>query len=355
MRQERVRIIDIAEELGLSTATVSNVIHGKTKRVSGETVKRVQELLEKRGYIPDMAGILLAQNSSGIVGVVVNNHEKYEGRVLEDGFISASLNALSAELDKAGYFMLVKVLTDWNEIVKVASMWNMEGLVIIGFCEQEYHKLREKMHIPFVVYDGYLKETGKICNLVIDNYGGGFMAGEYLRQMGHKRVLCIADNYICMDKERIDGLRDGIKDGMADFLQIPQKKEERDVFYQGNLDKIMEYTAVFAVSDFYAAELIYKLQEYGLKVPKDMSVIGFDDSFWCEKVYPSLSTIRQDPGERARLAVSILKEMKQGVYEKTSVILKTSLVKRGSVAAPAWRDKFWAEYPKLRKKGYSNG
>ena len=95
-----------------------------------------------------MAGILLAQNNSRIVGVIINNHEKYENRVLEDGFISASLDALSAELDKAGYFMLVKVLTDWNEIIKIASMWNMEGLVIIGFCEQEYIKLRENMHIP---------------------------------------------------------------------------------------------------------------------------------------------------------------------------------------------------------------
>ena len=70
----RVRIVDIAEELGLSTATVSNVIHGKTKKISDETVKRVQELIEKRGYIPSMAGILLAQNSSGIIGVVVNDH-----------------------------------------------------------------------------------------------------------------------------------------------------------------------------------------------------------------------------------------------------------------------------------------
>lgn len=100
MRQERVRIIDIAEELGLSTATVSNVIHGKTKKVSDETVKRVQQLIEERGYIPDMAGILLAQNNSRIVGVIINNHEKYENCVLEDGFISASLDALSRPFHK---------------------------------------------------------------------------------------------------------------------------------------------------------------------------------------------------------------------------------------------------------------
>ena len=76
MDEKRVRISDIAEELGLSTATVSNVIHGKTQRVSDETIKKVQELLEKREYIPSMAGILLAQNDSGIIGIAVNRHEK---------------------------------------------------------------------------------------------------------------------------------------------------------------------------------------------------------------------------------------------------------------------------------------
>ncbi len=71
MEERRVRIRDIADELGLSTATVSNVLHGKTNKISDETVQRVQALLEERQYIPSMAGILLAQNSSKIIGVVV--------------------------------------------------------------------------------------------------------------------------------------------------------------------------------------------------------------------------------------------------------------------------------------------
>lgn len=89
--QERVRICDIAEELGLSTATVSNVIHGKTNKVSDETVQRVTALLEERRYIPSMAGILLARNSSGIIGVFVNDHPKYAGHTLRDGFLASVL------------------------------------------------------------------------------------------------------------------------------------------------------------------------------------------------------------------------------------------------------------------------
>ena len=72
--EQRVRISDIAEELGLSTATVSNVIHGKTRKISDETVQRAQFALEQRQYIPSIARNILAQNSSKIIGVVVDEH-----------------------------------------------------------------------------------------------------------------------------------------------------------------------------------------------------------------------------------------------------------------------------------------
>lgn len=73
MTQDRIRIADVADALGLSTATVSKVIHGKTEKISDKTVKRVQQELERSGYIPNMAGILLARNNSKIIGVVVND------------------------------------------------------------------------------------------------------------------------------------------------------------------------------------------------------------------------------------------------------------------------------------------
>lgn len=331
MDKERVRIVDIAEELALSTATVSNVIHGKTGRVSDETVKRVWELVEKRGYIPSMAGILLAQNNSRIIGVVVKDHEKYAGHVLEDGFVSASINALSEEMDKSGFFLMIKVTKKWDEIVRFASMWNMDGLVLIGFCEQDYKRLRESMHIPFVVYDGYFPETGGICNLTIDHYDGGYQVGKYLKDMGHKKVLGIADNSICMDLERMKGCADAMGENSVDFMQVPVDKRERMVFYEEKEKEILAHTAVFAASDFYAVELIHYLQEKEVRVPEDVSVVGFDDSALCNYCVPSLTTVRQDARERARGAVSILKNLKEGIEESMSVKLPVFLVKRKSV------------------------
>lgn len=331
MKDERIRIIDIAEELGVSTATVSNVIHGKTKKISDETVKRVQELIEKKGYIPNMAGILLAQNSSRIIGVVINDHEKYEGHVLEDGFISSALNALSVEVERAGYFLMVRATSRWNEIVQIASMWNMEGLVLMGFCDQDYEKLRDAMHIPFVVYDGYFEESERICNIIIDNYDGGFQVGRYFREMGHEKVLCISDNCICVDKERMDGCRDGLKNGQMDFLKVPMTKEERIKLYDDSFTELRKYTAVFAVSDYYAAEWMQYLQERGVRVPEEISVIGFDDSPVSCLVYPALTTVKQSAKERAKQAIRLLQELKAGTCKKTTIKLPVRLVERKSV------------------------
>lgn len=122
--ENKVRIIDIANDLGVSTATVSNVLHGKTKKISDATIKRVEQKLEESGYIPNMAATLLARNNSRIIGVVVNNHEKYEGRVLEDPFISSAINYLSDEIENAGYFMMLKKAKEIMDAVRFSSMWN---------------------------------------------------------------------------------------------------------------------------------------------------------------------------------------------------------------------------------------
>ena len=329
MEQQRVRISDIAEELGLNTATVSNVIHGKSKKVSDETVKRVQALLEERQYIPSMAGILLAQNSSKIIGVVVNDHEKYEGHTLEDDFIASSLNYLSTEVEKQGRFMMVKKTRNPEEI-QFASMWNMDGLVIIGFCDQDYMHLRNHMRIPFVVYDGFCEKTERIVNITIGNFDGGFQVGDYLKKNGHECALCISDNYVCVDKERYEGFVSGFGMGNAELMLVPMHKEERWEFYGQNMERFQNVSAVFAVSDYYAIDLIHFFNEHGIRVPDDISVVGFDDIPMCETVFPSLTTVKQDGAVRAKIAIENLQELKENKMIETTITLPVTLVERGS-------------------------
>lgn len=330
----RVRICDIAEELGVSTATVSNVIHGKTKKISDETVKRVQQLIEEREYIPSMAGILLAQNDSKIVGVIINNNEKYGGHILEDPFISSAINHLSAEIENSGFFMMIKTTAECSDIIKFASMWNLTGMVLIGFCEQDYNKIREAIHIPFVVYDGYMDKSQRICNIVIDNFDGGYQVGKYLIELGHKKMLCISDNDICMDLERYKGFCNAAEkeNCQIDFLKIPMNQSERYDMYEKSLSQIIEHTAIFAVSDYYAVDIMMFLIKHGIKIPEDISVVGFDDTPICRHTVPNLTSVRQDCKQRAGLALETLNRLKNNQQTESEIKLPVALIKRESAA-----------------------
>lgn len=330
MEEKRVRISDIAEELGLSTATVSNVLHGKTKKISEQTVQKVQELLEERQYIPSMAGILLAQNAAPIIGVVINDHEKYEGRTLEDVFIASSINYLSAEIEKRGLFMMIKTTKNPEDIIKYASMWNMEGIVIIGFCNQDYMYLRNHMRIPFVVYDGYCSDIERIYNITIDNFDGGRKIGQLFKKKGYQKALYIADNDICVDRERYEGFCEGIKDAEVDFMQIPMQKELRLKFYREHLEEIKEYRAVFAASDYYAVDMMHFLQEQNIRVPKEIAVAGFDDIPLCKQVSPTLTSVRQDLALRAEIALDKLKRLREKKETETEIMLPVDVIERES-------------------------
>lgn len=329
MEEDRpVTIADIAQSLGLSTATVSNVIHGKSNKVSAETARRVRQELERREYIPSMAGILLAQNDSKIIGVVINDHEKYASRPLEDGFICASLNALSREVDQAGFFLMVRTTRDFHQIPRFASMWNMVGLVLIGFCAQDYQTLRGQMRIPFVIYDGDLTQAEGLANLGVADFDGGRQMGRHLASLGHRKVLCIADNDTYLDHQRFLGLRQVLP--QAQMLVVPMDASERRAFYRQQLEDIRTFTAVFALSDFYAADLMAFLQSAGVRVPEDMSIAGFDDSPISRMVCPSLTTVAQNHQARAKCALETLAALRSKDHAAPSRTLPVRLLVRES-------------------------
>ena len=330
--ENKVRIVDVADALGLSTATVSNVIHGKTKKISDHTVRRVQEKLNEMGYIPNMAATLLAQNDSHIIGVVVNDHAKYEGHVLEDPFVCSAINSLSDEIEKAGYFLMLKKVKEIMATVSFASMWNMDGMILLGFCADEYQLLRDRIRIPFVVYDGFFENDRNICNLMLDDHDGGKQVGKYLRGHNCLNVLFMADNRLSPDLDRYKGLCDGLG-RKADFWEIPMYKEERIIYYTCRVKEFAGYGAVFAASDYYAIELLYFLMDNGYKVPDDIWIIGFDDITECVNVRPTLASVRQDVLYRARKAVEYLTYMKKDNDYSVTEKIPVEFIPRGSCEA----------------------
>ena len=336
MNENRITIKDIAEELGVSTATVSNVIHGKTKKISQQTVAKVQEKIEKSGYLPNMAAVLLAQNTSKIVCIVLSNDKKYENKMIEDPFVSGMLNYLSKELAKNDYFVMLKEESDIHEIVRYASMWNMAGLVLIGFCAMDYEKLRNNMHIPFVVVDSYQKDVHKYSDVGVDNIHGGFLAGEYLIKKGHKKIMFLSDNDEDCDHDRYVGLTNAMKAAnlsfdKKDFKMLSPYNEDRLKIYEKMYREINEYTAAFVASDMYAIEFMNFLLGKGVSIPKDFSIMGFDDIPLASMVNPALTTVSQDLEYRSKVAVELLEELINGESEGRMVLLPVDVVERKSV------------------------
>ena len=146
-------------------------------------------------------------------------------------------------------------------------------------------------------------------------------------------MLCVADNFECMDKERWEGFRDGFGEG-AEFWRMPMQHEERARFWEEHFERLMDFTAVFAVSDYYAIDLIRFLTEQGFSIPKNISVAGFDDTPSCEQVVPTLTSVRQDGAQRAEIAIRKILEMNEQKSVSTTTQLPVNLVERESTGKP---------------------
>lgn len=107
-------------------------------------------------------------------------------------------------------------------------------------------------------------------------------------------------------------------------------RQQRWQFYREHLNRILNTTAVFAVSDYYAVDFIGFLNEQGIRVPEEIAVVGFDDTPLCQMVSPSLTTVRQDGALRARIAIEKLRELKEGRQTETQIRLPVQLVVRRS-------------------------
>ena len=167
-------------------------------------------------------------------------------------------------------------------------------------------------------------------NITIDNFDGGYQVGRHFRELGHAAALCISDNAICVDRKRFRGFCAGFAPGKAELLVVPMQKEPRWEFYLAQLHRLRQVSAIFAVSDYYAIDLMHFLTAHGFSVPGDVSIAGFDDTPMCEMVHPALTTVRQDGALRAKIAVETLRELRKGAHIDPEIRLPVLLVVRSS-------------------------
>ena len=343
---KHVRIRDIADTLGVSAATVSNVIHKKTSKISAATIERVQKALDEFGYAPNMAAISLAQKRSQVIGVVVKATQRFQKAMLTDPFIGHMLDSVSTELEACGYSLMLCREGNICNIPRNAHMWNWAGAMFIGFPDSAYDELKDSMPIPFLAVDGGRRDNTDYATTTLDNYAMGWQAAEYLIGMGHRNICYITDasQPVRMEQSGTPGMRYyGLADAMAQLLpgsepprtyKLPGSAQERIAVYDEMYRAAQngEITAVFSVGDVFAVELINHLNDAGAQLPEALSVMGCDDADSASIVRPRLSTFHQDLPARGRAAVTLLLNMVEKNCAPKHIIDEVQMICRDSIA-----------------------
>lgn len=334
-----VRIKDIAAEAGVSPTTVSNVIHGNTKKVSPATIKKIEKILNERQYIPSMGAKMLAGNSSHLVGILIGRGRGNSRSLAEDPFTSVLLSTLEQNIFDHGYYTLFHMSDTPEDTWKLAAAWNVEGLITIGLSPSDNRRIQERCHVPLVTIDVYYNpdELPGAGNIGLQDYEGGNMMASWLISKGHRDFLFLSDNDTGVDHMRWLGIIHALgQKGLNTqkrHLILPKKRSQRFEFYQMNRNLFLKSKALFFASDFYACEAVNYFSSAGIDVPKDLSVAGFDDSVYSCLCYPNLTTIRQDVPAKGKAAVDKLFALIGG---ETGILmnerLPVELIVRDSVA-----------------------
>lgn len=331
-------IKDMAEMLGLSTTTVSNVIHGKTSEVSQKTVQRVQKLLDTYDYVPNINARNLAQNQSKIIGLAMKDGWHKHSNMLADPFISEIVGAMEAEIRKRGYFMMLYISNSIEEIIQYVSSWNVDGLIIIGMLHDDYIKVKHRYKKPAVLIDSYLsKDVIQYANVGLEDETGGYQMTKYLLENGHRSIGFIADNMAGVDYYRFLGYKRALEEyGLStteeNIIIIPVGKIEAQDVLNDFYIKTENYSAFMFCSDYYAAIVLNYLQDRGLQVPEDISITGFDNNYFSRMVRPMITTVNQDVSQRGKQAVNYLIDLiDEKVPKQMDIKFPVELVIRGSV------------------------
>ncbi len=333
-----VTIKDMAEILGISTTTVSNVIHGKTSQVSQKTVEKVEKLLEEYEYVPNINARNLVNNSSRIIGMVIKGRRDRIDNLIANSFFGDLVSAIEAETRARGYFMMLYISDDINELMRHVSTWNVDGLVMIGILHDDFARIKSRYKKPAVLIDSYApRNVADYVNVGLDDEQACYDMADYLLENGHRKIAFLADNMEGVDYQRYMGFLRAMHDhGVGtdedNLIMIHPGILERRSNMREIYEKSKNFTAFMCCSDYYAAMLISDFTDRGVKIPEEVSFTGFDDDAMSRLVRPKLTTIHQNIREKGRVAVDCLEKLIRGEeLEKKNYTLSVEMVFRDSV------------------------
>jgi len=332
----KITIYEVAKRAGVSISTASKALNDK-KDVGESTKQRVREIAKELSYEPSHFARALARRKTDNIGVITVRY--YKEPMITNPFYAKIMEGIEEELINNNLNLLNNILRkeqmDSLDIPKMVKEKNVDGIILLGHMPEPFVRMVSDKGLPVVMIDNYF-DNANISTVIADNIGGAFYAVEYIIRTGHKKIAYLAglpERYSF--KQREQGFRQAMKK-----YNLPI--DERFVIFNEKDDQTLDWTkkilsyetkpdAIFCCNDITALLAINMLKDSGLRVPDDVSVMGFDNIDIAEHFIPSISTVdlkKQDMGIIA--ARKLINTINQKDTAIENIVFPTTLIIRDS-------------------------
>lgn len=327
-------IKDVAKDAGVSTATVSRVVNNSPK-ASKKSVAAVKLSMHKLGYRPNANARALVKKNTDTIGVLVGDiSDPFFGSMIK------SIDTIARENNKQvlignGYHSAV----DERAAIELLINSRCESLIIHSKALTDDELLKFAQEVPgMVLINRVIPEIADRC-IALDNFTGTYLATDFLIRNGHKEIAWISSNHHIEDSEQrkqgyLKALAVHHLSANAEYFEFEQPNVEGGEKAMRNLlSKNLNITAVVAYNDYMAAGALSTLDDNNIKVPAQISIIGFDDGLIAQFVQPKLTTVRYPIELMAEQAIKLSLNLANGnkLNSNPLTLFKATLIKRLSV------------------------
>jgi LacI family transcriptional regulator, galactose operon repressor len=331
----KVNIKDIALKTGLSITTVSRVLNGKAKqyRIGKKSQQIIKEVAKELNYIPNHFAANLRSGKSNTLGLILPS--------LDNPFFARIAGLINIEIRKHGYALIISDSNEDAEAEKLELQQfvsrNIEGLIIVP-CGSEIEHIEQinNQKIPLILIDRYF-ENSEIPYVATDNFYGAVMATQHLIQHGHSSIACIQGvKGSTPNRLRVNGFKKTMQEaGNKNIRIVGDDFSVQNGFLETKL--LLQWkdrpTAIFTLSNTIAMGCLQALKEENIRVPKDISLITFDDHPYLDFLATPITSIAQPIEHICKIALRYLfsRIEENGESMTNQVILKPELKIRESV------------------------
>ena len=336
-------IKDVASRAGVSIATVSFVLNKHPSEVISERVKkRVWAAARALDYHPSATAAGLARKRTRNVAIIFYKDEE----AVSNQFYSFVIQGAIKEAIEKHYNLLFSYMNEtyrgYADLPKIVQEKNAEGVLFMRWVHPKMVRAIQSRGIPVVAVDHH-PPIKQINSLQIDNRTGGFLAGQHLIQLGHRRLafLHAARDRLSIE-ERVEGFRAAFEKYELPFSQRSCLFEARSLTFDGGyelalrvLKRYKRLTGICCANDEMSAGVLRAAHQLGMRVPEDLSVVGFDDITMANYTDPPLTTVGVIKEHMGRRAMTRLLELVEGTDQTFKrEVVPVKLVVRGSTSHP---------------------